>query len=57
MLLLTSFLDGVKDTFEKKNNANDLELQAMPIIHYHYYVMGKTKPRVSGEGKRELYYI
>lgn len=40
MLLLTSFLDLVRDTFEKRN-ANDLEPQAMPIIHCCYYVMGK----------------
>lgn len=41
MLFLTSFLDLVRDTFEKRN-ANDLELQAMVVIHCRYYVMGKT---------------
>lgn len=41
MLLLTSFLALVRDTFEKRN-VKDLELQAMPIIHFCYYTMGKT---------------
>lgn len=41
MLLLTSFLALVRDAFEKKN-VKDLKLLAMPIIHIHYYTMGKT---------------
>lgn len=41
MLLLTSSLVLVRDTFEKRN-VKDLELQAMPIIHLCYYTMGKT---------------
>lgn len=41
MLLLTSFLALVRDTFEKRN-VKDLELQAMPIIHFCYYTMGKS---------------
>lgn len=58
MLLLTSFLDLVRDTFEKRN-ANDLEPQAMPIIHCCYYVMGKTVEQEESflvRRKRELYY-
>lgn len=53
MLLLTSFLDLVRDTFEKRNS-NNLGLEAVPIIHCLYYVMGKTanKRRVSSEGKK-----
>lgn len=53
MLMLTSFLDGVKDTFEKKRNANNLKLQAMPIIHYHGYIMKKA---VRSERGKELDY-
>lgn len=41
MLLLTSFLALARDTLEKRN-VKDLELQAMPIIHFCYYTMGKT---------------
>lgn len=41
MLLLTSFLALVRDTLEKRN-VKDLELQAMPIIYFCYYTMGKA---------------
>lgn len=41
MLLLTSFLALVRDTLEK-SNVKDLELQAMPIIYFCYYTMGKA---------------
>lgn len=41
MLLLSSSLVLVRDTFEKRN-VKDLELQAMPIIHLYYYTTGKT---------------
>lgn len=41
MLLLSSSLVLVRDTFEKRN-VKDLELQAMPIILLCYYTMGKT---------------